>query len=578
MELQRKRKEKQKISYTKIKDCDFVIEEGKRYSGEVYGKQFVDEVCIQHPYHNHVLKIRTKDEISRDLEIALALEEIQRDYDNVAEVGDTYAIDNTLDSGFLSVKDTSVGEPDLLTIDSSSDENDEFANKTIVIADIEKVHLDSSWDSYDESLNPVLDADCEQTFEKVEEATSHTKHLSLDSYRDETESSNHVKNIVQDVKGNVDGIVKDDIIDRLNIVNSEQNKRLYNGQQLCTEERERNKIVNANQLVAHVVSSDKSANVPLENEVNNRSSDTQKFRYDGNNASRAKERRHSQELSDRNQRATSALSSNTIEILVESQARKQRKSSVSGSDTLELFIEPETIELREKRKKPYRYSSQISHASMYENTKRTAEKNDSVQSAAGPALSRAQSVASTSTTADSIADARSKYRRSRSTSFTNSIRSLKRSFSSIAASLRSFAGSLRSLTKNDDSLSSKNKTRSNSVKSLPALSEKRERRKFKRYSLDSLTSRNYDPRKTRLENEVADYERRNKVMQDFSKQADYMEKCFDMKDRKDEPYRGSLKQYRQCIKFCTKMDLDIQRQKKMTEEDCYKHIPYIDDN
>ena len=65
-------------------------------------------------------------------------------------------------------------------------------------------------------------------------------------------------------------------------------------------------------------------------------------------------------------------------------------------------------------------------------------------------------------------------------------------------------------------------------------------------------------------------------MQGFSKQADYMEKCFDIKDRKDEPYSGSTQQYRECLTLCTKLDLELQRQKPLQEDEDYKHLPYAD--
>lgn len=561
MELQRKRKEKPRTKKPAARDCDFIIEETKRYSGEIYGKQFEDDVCTEHSYHNHVLKIRNKDEISSEIEDTIALEEIQRDYDDIADIGDTTGADNTRDSGFLSVKDID-DEPDLLAIDATAEEFGDFTIHTIR-AEIESLTERMANDKTgDLNKQPENTNACHENIEEDNDVNTPTKEMG---------TSKAVNEFANFERPTVNGVKEESNVpfENENVEDTAKRKQLITSKP------------DFDSMPQNSVSVDKAADNSWEipkkrSSFGNWTSSVTK--------SRDIEEPHSKRLSLKSDTSSDINYSRPPSVIKRREKeeipsrRQSLKSDYSDIKEEWSLLEPETIYNRDIVKRQYRHSSQISRRSLQENYEKTNYRKDSFTSATSFPISRSHSVASTSKSVATIIDSigpRPKLRRSMSASFIHSVRSFKRS---LRSSLRSLAGSLRSLATGDES-SSKTKRRTQSLTSLrsEARSERKERQKFKRYSLESLSSRTfYDPSKSKLENDVAAFERRKKLMQGYSKQADYMEKCFDIRDRKDEPYRGSTLQYKECLTLCTKMDLELQRQKPLQEDENYKHIPYMD--
>lgn len=648
MELQRRRKEKPRVKKPVVRDCDFVIEEKKRYSGEYYGKHFKDDVCTDHPYHNHVLKIRDKEEIASEIEEALALEEIQRDYDDIVDIGDASAADNTRDSGFLSVKDIE-DEPDLLAIDAVAEEFGDFTIHTIR-ADIESLTNRTALDDIDEIITTPENVGIEKDNKieipviKEDEVETPPKQLVRESPKEVGVIATFKNPVVNGVREEsrepcLKATVKDtfkisgqDSVVKPNKTNSLKNdvtsweipkKRssLENRTSSINNRRDQEMTPSTKQAVRSESYSDiKSEWTVLEPEPVVRSQSVIEQRNDEETSSRrqslksdyseikgdwaplepesfesqsqsAAKRMSKEQTSSRRQSLKSETFSdmdsytpNVTNISVTEETPSRRLSIRSDySDIKDEWspLEPETIYERDMARRMYRHSSQISRRSLQERFEKSKNRNGSFASATSFPISRSQSFASTTKsvastyTTDSLGPRR-KLRRSMSASFIHSVRSFRRSFRS---SLRSLAGSLRSLAMGDESKTKRRRTQSLTSLRSESKSERKERKKtsFKRYSLESLSSRTYyDPSKSKLENDVAAFERRKKLMQGFSKQADYMEKCFDIKDRKDEPYSGSTNQYKECLTLCTKLDLELQRQKPLQEEDDYKHLPYMD--
>ena len=646
MELQRKRKEKPRVKKPVVRDCDFVVEEKKRYSGEHYGKHFEDDVCTDHPYHNHVLKIRDKDEIASEIEEALALEEIQRDYDDTVDIGDAAATDTTRDSGFLSVKDIE-DEPDLLAIDAVAEEFGDYTIHTIR-ADIESLTNRTTHENTDDIITTLVNVDIEEDNKIETPMIKEDNEVEIPPKQMEQESSKEVNESVESERPALNSVIEESNVPCLNetventtkislpdsvvktvlvendITSWEIPKRrssLENRTSSVNKRRDQEMTPSIKQAVRSDSYSDiKSEWTPLEPEHVVRSQSVIEQRTNEETSSRrqsiksdyseikgewaplepesfesqspsATKRRNRERPSSRRQSLKSETCSDMDTYTpseINGSAREatpSRRLSIRSdySDIKDEWspLEPETIYERDMARKMYRHSSQISRRSLQERYEKSKYRNGSFASATSFPISRSQSFASTTKsvastyTTDSIGPRR-KLRRSMSASFIHSVRSFRRSFRS---SLRSLAGSLRSLAMGDESKTKRRRTQSLTSLRSDSKSERKERNKrsFKRYSLESLSSRTYyDPTKSKLENDVAAFERRKKLMQGFSKQADYMEKCFDIKDRKDEPYSGSTQQYKECLTLCTKLDLELQRQKPLIEEDDYKHLPYMD--
>ena len=697
MEIQRRRKEKPKVRKQVVRDCDFVIEEKKRYSGENYGKRFEDHVCTDHPYHNHVLKIRDKEEITSEFEEALALEEIQRDYDDILDIGDTAAADNTRDSGFLSVKDID-DEPDMLAIDSAVEEFGDYTIHTIR-ADIESLTQRTKLEDTDDLKTTVDSVDIEENNNKIETTPGDIEiekdtTIEFPVVNEENESDTLAKT-EHEVDASSKQVTKEsptlnkeeakvDTSKQAEQDNPKEVKENAASESLALKNesvKEELKVPCLNEKTEDTV----KINVPDTNDKTNKTKLVEKgesiweipkkkssleSRTSSANKKREQEmapiipiartesysdikcewtllepddvkrsqsvikRRNKDETSSRSQSETSSrrqslngdysdvkgewepLDPASIESQSQSVVRRRNKEQTSSrrqslksetfsdvdsytpgvsnrsvredtpsrrhsirsdySDIKDEWspLEPGTIYERDMARRMYRHSSQRSRRSLQERSRK-----DSFASATSYSISRSQSFASTtrsisSTYTTDTFGPRRKLRRSMSASIIHSVRSFRRSFRS---SLRSLSRSLRSLAMGSESKTKRRRTQSLTSLRSETKSERKERNKFKRYSLESLSSKHYyDPSKSKLANDVAEFERRKKLMQGFSKQADYMEKCFDIKDRKDEPYSGSTQQYRECLTLCTKLDLELQRQKPLQEDEDYKHLPYAD--
>lgn len=490
MELQRNRKEKQRNKKTKARNCDFVIEKQKRYSGEEYGKEFEDEICVEHPYHNHVLKLRNDDELNgyledkaeSDLEERLALEEIERDYNDILDIGDGFPpVDTTTDSGFISA------------IDATVEAGDEFMIDKEIDAEIDWINDVKTDDTPKESKERAFIIECDQKYEEDKEKKIYMKQVSVDSLKDETES---VKSVISDTKGN-----------------KEEN-----------------------------LSIEKNATGSWDNER----SETLRVRHvSSENLNENNEKSVQRKQSVASDAGSVVSKTDSLGSTVESAASAINSAAVGKV----IFVPSEAVCLASSVK-----SAPGSVKSLESSVKSDPGSFKSVTSSVKSAPCSVKS----KTSSDKSAQGSGK-------SVTSFFKSVLRKVRSVSSKVGSKSGSVKSV--------------SNTVASTNEITnDTRDYYDQSRLSLGSTISDSVGSTKSRLEREMDAYERRNKIKMGYCRQADYMEKCFDITNSKVGPYPGSIQQYKNCLKHCTKLDLEIQRQKPLLEEEMYKHIPYIDEN
>lgn len=447
MEMQRTRRDKQKNRRTKARNCDFIVDRQKRYSGEYYGKQFEDEICMDHPYHNHVLKLRDGDEINHSIDNnvngngdeRIALEEIARDYNDIADIGDEFQIDTTTDSGFISTDVTIEGR---VEVDAVTAIDAEFG--AVNDARVEDTYIGNKQESDTIKSEPTIEDDI----------TNITKQVSMDSLKDAVENIAHEISDTKDSKEY--------------FVSSPDNR----------EENWNNEIIQNLYIIDN--------------------------------------------LNERDERCI---------------PREQSASGVTCS---------------------------------------VVNKTESV-----PSVTDYTGENKVSLPVDAV-------------SMTSSIESLSSSVKSREHSAHSVQGSYKSATRSSRSLSSKTGSASSKVGSIfgsvksvfsacmvGTRDEKEDDTedfyRQSRHSWSYARSYSLDSSKSRLRHEVEAHERRNKLKRGYSKQADYMEKCFDITNDRVGPYHGSVQQYKNCLRLCTKLDLEVQRLKALSEESIYKHFSYIDE-
>ena len=554
MEIQRNRKEKHRRKKDKTRNCDFVVEERKRYSGEDYGKQFEDEICVEHPYHSHVLKIRDNEEVNcyfegedkSDLAERLALEEIERDYNETVDFGDEIPADITIDSGFTSAIETTIEKSDDSVIqiaagDAGFEPECELYRDNTALENTERamiVECHQEFENYktteksDDSVIYIVAADAEVEPE-------------CDFYRDNTALENTAE--------------------RAFIVECDQEFENY-------ETIERGDDFEIHIAADAEFESEKDAEtVATQSENKDRafvSECDQKFEED-------KEKRiYTKQVSveilndeiENVETTTNDICDNKVIASVEN-----NKTECLVNDTVEnVPDEPVTSEI------------------VKETNDDIVQRKQSVVSAASSVVSKTESIGSPTESIVSATDSATgkvKHVPSKTKSRSSSLKSLTNSLKRLTSSVKSKSSSVESVSSKTRSASSKSGSKSGSVKSLSNVVESTVEARYKtngsynhsRLSLISSSSGAEDFTKSRLKRDVDAYERRNKIKQGYCRQADYMEKCFDITNDKVGPYPGAIEQYRYCLKHCTKMDLELQRQKPLLEEDVYKHIPYIDE-
>ena len=503
MEIQRNRKEKHRRKKDKTRNCDFVVEERKRYSGEDYGKQFEDEICVEHPYHSHVLKIRDNEEVNcyfegedkSDLAERLALEEIERDYNETVDFGDEIPADITIDSGFTSAIET--------TIEKSDDSVIHIAAGDAKFEPECELYRDNT--ALENTAEKAFIVECDQEFETyktIEKGDDFEIHIAADA---EFESEKDAETVATQFENKDRPFVSE--CDQK--FEEDKEKRIYT------------KLVSVEILNDEIENVETTRNDICDNKV------------------------------------IASVENNKTECLV--------------NDAVEnVPDEPVTSEI------------------VKETNDDIVQRKQSVASAASSVVSKTESVGSPTESIVSATDSATgkvKHVPSKTKSRSSSLKSLTSSLKRLTSSVKSKSGSVESVSSKTRSASSKSGSKSGSVKSLSNVVESTVEARYKtngsynhsRLSLISSSSGAEDFTKSRLKRDVDAYERRNKIKQGYCRQADYMEKCFDITNDKVGPYPGAIEQYRYCLKHCTKMDLELQRQKPLLEEDMYKHIPYIDE-
>ena len=579
------RKPRHRKKKPKQNNCDFVVDERKRFGVEDYGKQFKDEICTEHPYHNHVLKIRTAS-LASENGYGMSNSPVQSTEGNIFQ----YEDDNV--SVLHHGNDVKLTE-DVITGVSSGEnlkgilqlENNNTVSSTQYIDDnsIADPEIGDNALHYINGGERLTEKSFDATSdENFEDALKHTSDVSDIPYRnvivhmEDTDKYMSVQNKTKSTD------------DRLNYEN-DQGKQKFNesrdhiwkwkNDDYVSEvdlhdyrNRDRNHG-NKTRETTFGATSDKDIKTSrYDFEVND-----SVLRKEENEISRSKEPSENTKSEDRNERRTR---SDKVDVRYskdrvrennsdrhENGSTKIRQNSSVREDEYKVhdkvIKEGEVNKLndfsRVRESKTYQpvYATESPYRNVMMDNQEANKRKHSMKSRTESVCSQTESIPSILQYIDASGDTRNRRRyksreslsrKSRSKSLSRSIsKSLSRSLSSLAKCL----GSRKDLDEDDDFFYIDNQ--------------------------EELRASAHRASKSHLERQVEAYARRNRVQLGNSEQADYMEKCFDVSGEQKEPYPGSIKQYKNCVQRCTSLDLELRRQKPLSEDEAYKCIPYIDE-
>ena len=590
------RKPRHRKKKPKQNNCDFVVDERKRFGGEDYGKQFKDEICTEHPYHNHVLKLRTASLASENghgmNESPVQSTEgniFQYEDDNVSVLhhGNDVKLTEGVITGVSSgenlkgilhlqnnntvpstqyIDDNSIAKPEVednallyisserlteKSFDATSDETfeDGLKHKSDV-PDIPYrnviVHMEDT-DNYMSVQDKTKSTDNRLNYENVQgkpkfnENRDHIWKWKNDNYVSEVDLHDYRncdRNHGNKTRETTFGVTSDKDI-KANRYDYEVNDSLLR--------KEEHKISRSKEPSENTKSEDR-------NERRTRS-DKVDERYSGD---RAREKN-----SDSHKNSATKIRHNRSvhedEYIIHDKVNKE--GEVNKLKDFSRVRESKTYQPVYATESPKTYQPVYATEGPYRNVTRDNQeankRKHSMKSRTESVCSQTESIPSILQYIDASEDTRNRRRyksreslsrKSRSKSLSRSIsKSLSRSLSSLAKCL----GSRNDLDDDDDFFYIDNQ--------------------------EELRASAHRASKSHLERQVEAYARRNRVQLGNSEQADYMEKCFDVSGEKEEPYRGSIKQYRDCVQRCTSLDLELRRQKPLPEDEAYKCIPYIDE-
>ena len=577
------RKPRHRKKKPKQNNCDFVVDERKRFGGEDYGKQFKDEICTEHPYHNHVLKLRTASSASEN-GYGMNESPVQSTEGNIFQYEDNnvsvlhHGNDVKLTEDVITGVSSGENLKGILQLEnnntvSSTQYIDDNSIVEPEVEDNELLHINGerlTEKSFDATLN-----------ENFENAPKHTSDVSDIPYRnvivhmedtdkymsvqDKTKLTDDRLNY-ENVQGtpkfneNRDHIWKwknDNYISEVDLHDYRTPDRNHgNKTRETTFGVTSDKDIKANRYDYEVNDSvlrkeEHEISRSTEPSENTKSEDrNERTRSDKFDVRHSKERVR-ENYSDSHKNGATKIRHNRVvredEYIVHDNVNKEGESNKLNDFS------------RVRESKTYQpvYATESPYRSVMRDNQEANKRKHSMKSRSESVCSKTESIPSILQYIDASGDTRNRHRyksreslsrKSRSKSLSRSIsKSLSRSLSSLAKCL----GSRKDLDEDDDFFYIDNQ--------------------------EELRASAHRASKSHLERQVEAYTRRNRVQLGNSEQADYMEKCFDVSGEKEEPYRGSIKQYRDCVQRCTSLDLELRRQKPLSEDEAYKCIPYIDE-
>ena len=580
----------------KQNNCDFVVDERKRFGGEDYGKQFKDEICTEHPYHNHVLKLRTAS-LASENGYGTSTSPVQStegnifqyEEDNVSVLHHGNDVKLTEDvitgvssgenlKGILQLQnnnnisstqykdDNSIADPEVedkvllyingeqlteKSFDATSDETfeDGLKHKSDV-SDIPYrnviVHMEDT-DKYMSVQDKPKSTDDRLNYENVQgkpkfnENRDHIWKWKNDNYVSEVDLHdyrNRDRNHANKTRETTFGATSDQDI-KANRYDYEVNDSVLR--------KEENEISRSKEPSENTMSEDRNERRTRSDKVDVRNSkDRVREKNSDSHKNSATKIRHNRSVHE-------------DEYIVHDKVNKE--GEVNKLNDFSRVRESKTYQPVYATESPKTYQPVYATEGPYRNVTRDNQeankRKHSMKSTTESVCSQTESIPSILQYIDASEDTRNRRRyksreslsrKSRSKSLSRSIsKSLSRSLSSLAKCL----GSRKDLDDDDDFFYIDNQ--------------------------EELRASAHRASKSHLERQVEAYARRNRVQLGNSEQADYMEKCFDVSGEKEEPYRGSIKQYRDCVQRCTSLDLELRRQKPLSEDEAYKCIPYIDE-
>ena len=565
-------------------NCDFVVDERKRFGGEDYGKQFKDEICTEHPYHNHVLKIRTAS-LASENGYVMSNSPVQSTEGNIFQ----YEDDNV--SVLHHGNDVKLTE-DVITGVSSGENLEGILhlqnNKTVSstqykddnsIADPETEDNALLYINSERLTDKLFDATPDENFEDAPKHTSNVPDIPYRNVIVHMEDTDKYMS-VQDKTKSTD--------DRLNYENL-QGKPKFNENRDHIWKWKNDNYVSEVDLHDYRTPDRNHANKTKETTfgvTSDRDIKASRFDYgvsdsvlrkEEHEISRSKEPSENTMSEDRNERRTR---SDNVDVRHSKERVRENYSDSHKNGATKIrhnrsVCEDEYIvhdkvnkggevnkfndfsRVRESKTYQPVYATESPYRSVTKDNQEANKRKHSMKSRTESVCSQTESIPSILQYIDASEDTRNRRRyksreslsrKSRSKSLSRSIsKSLSRSLSSLAKCL----GSRKDLDDDDDFFYIDNQ--------------------------EELRASAHRASKSHLERQVEAYARRNRVQLGNSEQADYMEKCFDVSGEQEEPYPGSIKQYRNCVQRCTSLDLELRRQKPLSEDEAYKCIPYIDE-
>ena len=542
-------KVKHRTKKSKPKSCDFVIDEKKRFSGEEYGVQFKDEICMEHPYHKHVLKLRTKDDDVQDIpQTEFAYQEEDDNNKFRSKSSDDFVEDITI----AEVYDEILKE---LENDNFEDtlEEEITVNTEYIFQDREKESIICETKDVKSKTDVVF------TENRITGATSEEtiiKEIKRFNCESLFEGNKAIKNDAEEVF--VDRETKSIICEI---------KDIKNGVQFSED---RNNVATFEETLAEIENDNCDNTFENEKEIKNGAEEVFEDRETESILCETKYIKNKNDIKIPEDRNNVAISEENIKKIENSQCdRTFEIDKKIKNDAEEVFgeriltsIENDTDGVK---------SDNLSAPNTGERWKAVVNETISVGWLSNLNLM------------EDIEES-SKRMASTTTSVISKSESVTSIVKSIASSIESAVNKDTAVVSKLEQVSNQSKSSTTSVKSLTESVESTSKTNLSDtvYSFDdkSHDARKFipvRPRKSHLARDLDAYKRRHKITQGYCQQADYMEKCFNVIGNKKGPYPGSIQQYKDCIKRCTRLDLEIQRQKPLTEEDIYKDIPYIDE-